>query len=164
VLLFVLSTVRSFRIVQLKDIKVSNLVYTNNHDVPRLLSKVTEWAQDRNLINGSTPQVQYKKFLEESIELFATLNPELTPCQIVTELEQMIHDLYFDGRIKQAPKGKTVKDDVGDCIVVLDIIAEQEGLLIGDCLGHAYDDIKDRTGKMIDGVFVKEADYKAELT
>lgn len=137
---------------------MSNLVYTNNHDVPRLLSKVTEWAQDRNIIKGSTAQVQFKKYLEESIELFATLNPELTPFQITNEIGRMVDDLYRDGRIKKAPKGKTIKDDIGDCIVVLDIMAEQEGLVVGDCLGHAYDDIKDRKGEMRNGVFIKEQD------
>ena len=29
---------------------------------------------------------------------------------------------------------------------------------MNDCLEIAYDDIKDRKGKMIDGIFVKEGD------
>jgi hypothetical protein len=29
-----------------------------------------------------------------------------------------------------------------------------------DCIDHAYEDIKDRKGMMVDGIFVKEADYK----
>jgi len=55
-------------------------------------------------------------------------------------------------------KGKSPIDDIGDCMVVLAIIAEQHNLTIGNCLEHAYNDIKDRKGLMIDGVFVKEAD------
>ena len=35
---------------------------------------------------------------------------------------------------------------------------ERNGLSMEHCLEVAYDDIKDRKGKMIDGVFVKEAD------
>ena len=41
-------------------------------------------------------------------------------------------------------------------MVVLINIAERNGLSLFDCLSHAYNDIKDRKGKMVDGVFVKE--------
>ena len=138
---------------------MSNLVYTNNHDVPRLLSKVTEWAQDRNIIKGSTAQVQFKKYLEESIELFATLNPELTPFQITNEIGRMVDDLYRDGRIKKAPKGKTIKDDIGDCMVVLNNLALMSDTTLEECAAHAWNDIKDRKGFMNEhGVFIKEGD------
>ena len=43
-------------------------------------------------------------------------------------------------------------------IVVLINIAERNNLTIEQCLEKAWDDIKDRKGKMVDGVFVKEAD------
>ena len=49
-------------------------------------------------------------------------------------------------------------DDIGDMMVVLINIAERNGLSISECLAQAWDDIKDRKGKMVDGVFVKEAD------
>jgi len=39
------------------------------------------------------------------------------------------------------------------------IIALFEGLSFEDCVQHSYDQIKDRKGKMIDGVFVKEEDF-----
>ena len=45
-------------------------------------------------------------------------------------------------------------------IVVLINIAERNNLTIEECLQRAWDDIKDRKGKMIDGVFVKEDDLK----
>jgi len=41
-------------------------------------------------------------------------------------------------------------------MVVLAIIARQHNLTVTECLEHAYNDIKDRKGQMIDGVFVKE--------
>ena len=41
-------------------------------------------------------------------------------------------------------------------MVVLINIAERNGLSLLDCLSHAYNDIKDRKGRMVDGVFVKE--------
>ena len=43
-------------------------------------------------------------------------------------------------------------------IVVLINIAERNGLTIEDCLEQAWNDIKDRKGKMVDGIFVKEGD------
>jgi len=55
-------------------------------------------------------------------------------------------------------KGKDVSDDIGDMIVVLINIAERNNLTVSQCLAKAWDDIKDRKGKMVDGVFVKEAD------
>jgi len=41
-------------------------------------------------------------------------------------------------------------------MVVLINIAERNGVTLEDCLAVAYDDIKDRKGKMVDGVFIKE--------
>jgi hypothetical protein len=37
-------------------------------------------------------------------------------------------------------------------------LAEQYGVKIESCIQMAYDEIKDRKGKMINGVFVKDAD------
>jgi NTP pyrophosphatase (non-canonical NTP hydrolase) len=55
-------------------------------------------------------------------------------------------------------KGKDLKDDIGDIMVVLINIMERNDWHITDCLEAAWSDIKDRKGKMIDGIFVKEAD------
>ena len=108
---------------------MSNLIYTHNHYVPQLLSKITEWAQDRNLIKGATSKDQCLKLVQE-----------------VGELSDSIC------------KNKSVIDDIGDCIVCLTILAEQNDLTLQQCIEHAYSDIKDRKGKIIDGVFVKEGD------
>ncbi len=92
-------------------------------------NNVINWANDRNLIKGSNPKDQCLKLIQEVGELSDSL------C-----------------------KGNSPIDDIGDCMVVLTIIAEQSGLTIEECLSHAYNDIKGRKGKMIDGVFVKESD------
>ena len=55
-------------------------------------------------------------------------------------------------------KGKDIRDDIGDMMVVLINIMVRNKLTIQECLSTAYNDIKDRKGKMIDGVFVKEGD------
>ena len=55
-------------------------------------------------------------------------------------------------------KGRDISDDVGDMMVVLINIMERNGLSMEHCLQVAYNDIKDRKGKMVDGVFIKEGD------
>jgi len=94
-----------------------------------LIEKIKQWHYDRNLIAGSDDKTQFCKLAEEMGELSSNI------C-----------------------KGKDIRDDVGDMMVVLINIMERNGLSMEDCLEVAYDDIKDRKGKMIDGVFVKEGD------
>jgi hypothetical protein len=97
------------------------------NNLEQLEMRVVLWHRDRNLIEGSTDAAQHTKLVEE-----------------VKELETNI--------LLSQP----VIDDIGDCLVVLINIAERNGLSLFDCLSHAYNDIKDRKGKMVDGVFVKE--------
>jgi len=104
---------------------------TNNEN-PRassVINNIVSWHYDRNLIDGSTDKDQFMKLMQECGELSDNI------C-----------------------KGKSIADDIGDIIVVLINIAERNKLSIDDCLACAYLDIKDRKGKMIDGVFVKEGD------
>lgn len=106
-----------------------------NNTIPRNVGTkthvemITQWHHDRNLIHGSTDKDQFCKLMQEAGELSDSI------C-----------------------KGKDVSDDIGDMMVVLINIAERNGLTISSCLEKAWNDIKDRKGKMVDGVFVKEAD------
>lgn len=94
---------------------------------------IRQWAEDRNLIEGSAPINQISKLLEELGEL-------------ATGVNKGRNDLIADG--------------VGDAVVVLTILSKQCGLNIEDCIELAWNEIKDRKGKMIDGIFVKEADLR----
>ena len=94
-----------------------------------LIRNITQWHHDRNLIDGATDKDQLAKLIQEMGELSDNV------C-----------------------KGKDVADDIGDMIVVLNNIAERNGLTIEDCLDQAWNDIKDRKGTMVDGIFVKEGD------
>lgn len=49
-------------------------------------------------------------------------------------------------------------DAVGDITVVLIGYCTQRGLDFEECLASAYNEIKDRKGKVVDGVFVKEVE------
>jgi hypothetical protein len=130
----------------------------SNQGVPLLFSNIAGWHGDRNLIDGATNQTQFVKLMEEVAELYATINPELTTVGIARDLSGIINGLAIKGRIKQAPQGKTIADDVGDINVVLVNMVEREGLTMQHCLETAWADIIDRKGKMINGMFVKEAD------
>jgi NTP pyrophosphatase (non-canonical NTP hydrolase) len=98
-------------------------------NLDKLVSRVEIWHHERNLITGSTDQAQYVKLIEEAGELAGNI-----------------------------ARGKDVRDDIGDMMVVLVNIATRNGYDLYDCLEVAWDDIKDRKGKMVDGVFIKEVD------
>lgn len=51
-----------------------------------------------------------------------------------------------------------VKDGIGDVFVVITILAAQLGTSVEECTSLAYNEIKDRQGRMVDGIFVKESD------
>jgi len=93
------------------------------------IDNVVRWHHDRNLIEGSTDKDQTLKLLQELGELSDSV------C-----------------------KGRDIKDDIGDMLVVMLNITTRNGVTLSECLARAWDDIKDRKGKMVDGIFVKEAD------
>jgi len=93
------------------------------------INKIKQWHKDRNLIEGSDDKTQTLKLLQELGELSDSV------C-----------------------KGKSILDDIGDMLVVMINICERNKVSLEECLEVAYDDIKDRKGRMIDGVFVKEGD------
>ena len=98
--------------------------------IDALTSKIKQWAIERNL-HSANPDKQMLKLFEELGEL-------------------------AEGMAKDKPE--QITDSIGDVYVVLTILSLQLGINIEECIAEAYDEIKDRRGKMIDGVFVKEAD------
>ena len=77
--------------------------------------------------------------------------PEQLEAAVIENAQQVVTELA--GNIARR---RCIKDDIGDMVVVLTIIAKQSGTTLQECLAHAYNDIKDRKGRMVDGVFVKE--------
>ena len=108
-------------------------LYEEEQSLVYLLDHVLLWAQDRNLIEGATPKDQMLKMMEELGETAAA--------------------------IARGNKEK-IKDGIGDCLVVLTILAAQNGLSVKECLRKAYDEIKDRKGRMVNGIFIKEQDLE----
>lgn len=93
---------------------------------------IKQWAEDRNL-HTADPNKQALKLGEEFGEL----------CQGLAKGNK---DLVIDS--------------IGDMYVVMTILSMQLGINIDDCINIAYDEIKDRKGKMINGVFIKESDLQ----
>ena len=90
---------------------------------------VLEWADDKGILSSATPMTQFGKTQEEVYELAEA---------IVFELPEQ------------------VEDAIGDIIVTLIIQAKMWDLDAEKCLESAYNVISKRTGKMVDGVFVKD--------
>ena len=90
---------------------------------------IRDWAKERGIYEKGTVRGQFEKLLEE-----------------VEELNQAILE----------KDKKELIDAVGDCVVVLTNLSELAGVKIEDCINSAYNEIKNRKGKMINGTFIKE--------
>ncbi|MCV3193761.1 DUF1642 domain-containing protein [Enterococcus faecium] len=97
-----------------------------------LITKVEQWAKDKGL-NQADPKAQFLKVAEEFGE-------------IASAMARSNDELF--------------KDSVGDVIVTLIILSMQKGTNVQECLEMAYNEIKGRTGEMVDGVFVKLSDLE----
>lgn len=93
---------------------------------------IKKWAIDRNVVSGDVKS-QMVKLLEEAGELATGINKD---------------------------KRELIIDSIGDVYVVLVILCMQLGLDINDCIKAAYGEIKDRKGKLVNGLFVKEKDLE----
>jgi len=87
------------------------------------------WAKDRGLYDGGDPKTQALKLVEEVGET----------CRAILKED-----------------AKEIIDGIGDCVVVLVNLAELTGTPIEKCIEAAYDEIKNRTGKMSNGTFKKD--------
>ena len=90
---------------------------------------IREWADERGLYENGDPKTQALKLVEEVGEIARAILKE-DDCEIV--------------------------DGIGDCVVVLTNLAELIGEPIEQCIEQAYFEISKRTGKMVNGTFVKD--------
>lgn len=94
-----------------------------------LFAHVEQWAIAKGLDNQNNRNAQALKVMEEVGETMAAL---------------------------ARGKKEDIKDGIGDSIVTLIILAMQCGFTATECLDAAYNEIKNRKGKTVDGVFIKE--------
>lgn len=96
-----------------------------------LIKQVEQWSIDKGLDKGNS-FTQFTKTIEEQGEIAAAL------CR--NDIDEL-------------------RDGIGDVIVTLVILAQQNDMTLYECLEQAYGEIKDRTGVMSkDGSFIKQAD------
>jgi NTP pyrophosphatase (non-canonical NTP hydrolase) len=109
-----------------------------NELTDELIAAVLQWGIDKGITgpNGkATILTQLSKTQEELTETRdAAVLLNLTGCE-----------------------GKEgIKDGIGDCVVTLILAAELAGMTLEECLAHAYEEIRGRTGRMENGTFVKD--------
>ena len=93
-------------------------------------SVILDWARNKGLLDPENILRQHSKLEEEVAELLEAI---------------------------QEGDTQEIKLELGDCLVVLTILAEQAGLTLNWCMESAYDKIKNRTGKTVNGKFIKDA-------
>lgn len=114
---------------------ISRLEEPTYDGIPALIDKINEWADSRGLKQADS-KIQWMRITEEVGEIRDVL---LKPTKF-TEPQAAL------------------KDAIGDTLVTIIVLAHQLDLDVTECLGIAYDEIKNRKGKMINGTFVKEDD------
>ena len=164
----------------------------------QFIKNIENWAEDRNLIEGSTPKKQFIKLMEEFGELCSgvsknkidVVKDSIGDCFVVMVIlaaqrkkdemlsadevaaftepygnnkvdieDHLINSLYVLHRLShELSSYANISVLFMSCFVQLLEVAHHFDLDIHDCVQAAWDEIKDRKGRMIDGVFVKEGD------
>jgi NTP pyrophosphatase (non-canonical NTP hydrolase) len=99
-------------------------------DYNQLEALVIEWAENKGILEKATTAAQANKTMEE--------------CQ------ELIDAIQDDNR-------EEISDALGDILVTIIIQAKMQNMSLVECLEGAYNVIAKRTGKMVDGQFVKDA-------
>ena len=103
--------------------------YEHEDNVVFYFDKIRDWAEYRGIYAEGDPKTQYIKLMEEAGEL---------------------------GRAILKQNREEQKDAIGDMVVVLTNLAELLDMPIEECVESAWNVISKRTGKMINGTFVKD--------
>ena len=193
-------------------------------DLQQLIKNIEQWAEDRNLIEGSTPQKQFIKLMEEFGELCSgvaknkpdVIKDSIGDCFVVmvilakqnhidSVLEKIsdldssfekisdldssfekisdlnsfkhvfelgVEEIIVETVVSLGMLGMLASELMGQNLEMptkvdaifgwpylsLKLISRKYNLMLTDCVQAAWDEIKDRKGRMIDGVFVKESD------
>lgn len=101
-----------------------------NETLPRLVIQVDRWAGEKGIYAKATPLAQAHKTLEEALELAEAIRNE--------------------------DRHETI-DALGDVMVTCIIGCRMQGIEPEDALQAAFDVISKRTGRMINGTFIKDA-------
>jgi len=101
----------------------------NKHIQPSQFDLIRDWADERGLYENGDPKTQALKLVEEVGEIARAV--------LKDDIDEVI-------------------DGIGDAVVVLTNLAELHDVSIEECIASAYGVISKRTGKMVNGTFVKD--------
>ncbi len=90
---------------------------------------IVGWGVEKGILPNPDPVAQYEKTIEE--------------------VEELKDAIIFSDR-------EEVKDAIGDIFVTLVMQSRAWNLSMRECVEQAYNQIKNRTGRMVDGQFVKD--------
>ena len=121
----------------------------NNYE--ELSDLVIKWGVDKGIFDASTPLRQLDKTQEELDET----KDALEKLNNLDYQHTLMKELGVPTETKEEALAE-VKDGIGDMLVTIILLAEMVEMDSVDCLQAAYDVIKKRTGKMVDGQFVKD--------
>jgi NTP pyrophosphatase (non-canonical NTP hydrolase) len=105
-----------------------------NAELNNTKAKIEQWAIDRGLDKVDASK-QMIKLVEEVGELASGLSKN---------------------------NMEVIKDSLGDIYVVMVILAMRLGVDLQEAIDSAYNVIKDRKGKLVNGIFIKQEDLKGE--
>lgn len=110
-----------------------------------LESLVLIWAKQKQILDKSTPLAQMLKTKEEVNELRDAI--------VAQDLGK---ETFINHKGIEVNTKEEIIDSLGDILVTIIIGAELQGLKLEDCLESAYNVIKNRTGRMVNGQFLKD--------
>ena len=96
-----------------------------------VFDSIRDWADKRGIYDSGDTKTQFVKLMEEVGELGKAI--------LKDDKDEFV-------------------DAIGDCIVVLTNLSHLGGFDVEHCISSAYNEISNRTGSMVNGTFVKDAD------
>jgi len=96
-----------------------------------VFDSIRDWADKRGIYDSGDTKTQFVKLMEEVGELGKAI--------LKDDKDEFV-------------------DAIGDCIVVLTNLSHLGGFDVEHCISSAYNEISNRTGNMVNGTFVKDAD------
>lgn len=113
-------------------------------------------AVDHSMITGKRTKLQVQRQVEDWASERGIDKPESATKQVMKAMEELGE---LSAGVNKLDREKQI-DSLGDLQVVLIILAKQLGIDYIEALESAYEVIKNRTGKTVDGVFIKDEDLK----
>jgi len=111
-----------------------------------LIKNVLQWGKEKGIVGPNGKATLLTQLAKTQEELTETM-----------DAAEAFRDLDGTaGKLWESTLDE-IKDGIGDQVVTLILAAELAGTTLEECLALAYDEIKGRTGKMVDGTFVKDA-------